>query len=79
MLSIQGISYRIAGRSLLDNVSLNIPAGRRRGRGAAWGDRNDGVRGRIDVMGAPVPQLERLDGRDERGEMGERGGTGAYG
>ncbi len=31
MLSIQGISYRIGGRTLLDNVSVNIPAGRRIG------------------------------------------------
>ncbi|MGB9152918.1 MAG: ABC-F family ATP-binding cassette domain-containing protein [Alphaproteobacteria bacterium] len=31
MLSIQGLSYRIAGRSLLDNVSVNIPAGWRVG------------------------------------------------
>ena len=31
MLSIQGISYRVAGRTLLDNVSVNIPAGRRVG------------------------------------------------
>lgn len=31
MLSIQNISYRIAGRTLLDNVSLNIPSGHRVG------------------------------------------------
>ncbi|MER2520615.1 MAG: ABC-F family ATP-binding cassette domain-containing protein [Bdellovibrionales bacterium] len=31
MLSIQGLSYRIAGRTLLDEVSLNIPAGWRVG------------------------------------------------
>ena len=31
MLSLQGISYRIGGRTLLDNVSVNIPAGRRVG------------------------------------------------
>ncbi len=31
MLSIQSVSYRVAGRSLLDNVSVNIPAGRRVG------------------------------------------------
>jgi ATP-binding cassette subfamily F protein 3 len=31
MLSIQGLTYRIAGRTLLDNVSVNIPAGRRVG------------------------------------------------
>ncbi len=31
MLSIQNISYRIAGRSLLDNVSINIPSGHRVG------------------------------------------------
>jgi ATP-binding cassette subfamily F protein 3 len=31
MLSIQGVTYRIGGRTLLDNVSVNIPAGRRVG------------------------------------------------
>ncbi|MFA5041823.1 MAG: ABC-F family ATP-binding cassette domain-containing protein [Bdellovibrionales bacterium] len=31
MLSLQGISYRIGARTLLDNVSVNIPAGRRIG------------------------------------------------
>lgn len=31
MLSIQGITYRVGGRTLLDNVSVNIPAGRRVG------------------------------------------------
>lgn len=31
MLSIQGISYRIGGRALLNNVSVNIPAGHRVG------------------------------------------------
>ncbi len=31
MLSIQNITYRVAGRTLLDNVSLNIPAGHRIG------------------------------------------------
>ena len=31
MLSIQDISYRVGGRSLLDNVSVNIPAGWRVG------------------------------------------------
>ena len=31
MLSIQNLTYRIAGRTLLDNVSLNIPAGHRVG------------------------------------------------
>ena len=31
MLSIQGITYRVAGRTLLDDVSVNIPAGRRVG------------------------------------------------
>ena len=31
MLSIQNISYRIAGRTLLDNVSVNIPSGHRVG------------------------------------------------
>ena len=31
MLSLQGISYRVGGRTLLDNVSVNIPAGRRVG------------------------------------------------
>ena len=31
MLSLHGISYRVAGRTLLDNVSVNIPAGRRVG------------------------------------------------
>lgn len=29
MLSIQNLTYRIAGRTLLDNVSVNIPAGHR--------------------------------------------------
>ncbi|MFA6279642.1 MAG: ABC-F family ATP-binding cassette domain-containing protein [Bdellovibrionales bacterium] len=31
MLSIQNLTYRIAGRTLLDNVSVNIPAGHRVG------------------------------------------------
>ncbi|MDD3288177.1 MAG: ATP-binding cassette domain-containing protein [Alphaproteobacteria bacterium] len=31
MLSIQNITYRVAGRTLLDNVSINIPAGHRVG------------------------------------------------
>ena len=31
MLSLQGITYRIGSRTLLDNVSVNIPAGRRVG------------------------------------------------
>lgn len=31
MLSIQNITYRVGGRTLLDNVSVNIPAGRRVG------------------------------------------------
>lgn len=31
MLSIQGITYRVGGRTLLDNVSVNIPSGRRVG------------------------------------------------
>lgn len=31
MLSIQNVTYRIAGRTLLDNVSVNIPAGHRVG------------------------------------------------
>jgi ATP-binding cassette subfamily F protein 3 len=31
MISLQGISYRIGKRTLLDNVSVNIPAGRRVG------------------------------------------------
>jgi ATP-binding cassette, subfamily F, member 3 len=31
MLSLQGITYRIGSRLLLDNVSVNIPAGRRVG------------------------------------------------
>jgi len=31
MLSIQNLTYRIAGRTLLDNVSINIPAGHRVG------------------------------------------------
>jgi ATP-binding cassette subfamily F protein 3 len=31
MLSLQGITYRIGNRTLLDNVSVNIPAGRRVG------------------------------------------------
>ncbi|HVY12637.1 MAG TPA: ABC-F family ATP-binding cassette domain-containing protein, partial [Alphaproteobacteria bacterium] len=31
MLSIQNLTYRVAGRTLLDNVSLNIPAGHRVG------------------------------------------------
>jgi ATP-binding cassette subfamily F protein 3 len=31
MLSIQNVTYRVAGRTLLDNVSVNIPAGRRVG------------------------------------------------
>src|SRR5580704_15802840 len=31
MLSIQNLTYRIAGRTLLNNVSVNIPAGHRVG------------------------------------------------
>src|SRR5580698_4800014 len=31
MLSIQNLTYRIGGRTLLDNVSINIPAGHRVG------------------------------------------------
>lgn len=31
MLSIQNLTYRVAGRTLLDNVSVNIPAGHRVG------------------------------------------------
>jgi len=37
MLSIQNITYRVGGRTLLDNVSVNIPAGRRVGLvGPQW-------------------------------------------
>src|SRR5277367_2805491 len=31
MLSIQNLTYRIGGRTLLENVSVNIPAGHRVG------------------------------------------------
>src|SRR5580692_5133921 len=31
MLSIQNLTYRVGGRTLLDNVTVNIPAGRRVG------------------------------------------------
>src|ERR1700742_3157815 len=31
MLTIQNLTYRIAGRTLLDHVSVNIPAGHRVG------------------------------------------------
>src|SRR5579872_6217146 len=31
MLAIQGLTYRIAGRTLLENVSINIPSGHKVG------------------------------------------------